>query len=183
MFSDVLLPDPVFADTSLGEYGWLEFDEIVDAPFFECLRALAQRAGETELYAACIEPFPEENFGHTGVAVFSTLDAADDYHAFLDTELVKRHISARNIGNRFLFHGPTMSWAIHADRSVELAVGGHKHGGGWPAVPGLPWLPWEGVLEIASFPFRQRMPADVSQRYEANYRADSWFGEAGPKAR
>lgn len=166
------LPDPVFR-TELGDFCWLEFEEVLEGAFFRCLTQLAHDYGDREIVVSCGDPHALENYGHAGIAVFSPSDSEDKYHAFLDAGC-EDTITARNIEDGFFFMGDSRGWAFVASRSVELAIGGQRSPGSWPIVKGLRYQTFDGMLELASGPFRKRLPEELRDAYERNYRARSW---------
>jgi hypothetical protein len=169
-----MIPAPVFR-VELDEFCWLEFGDVLTGAFFRCLTQLALYYGDREIIVSCGDPHALENYGHSGVAVFSPSDSVDAYHAFLDADCERSSINARNIEDRLFFLGDSGGWAFAADRSVELAIGGQRATGNWPIVKDLRYQTFDGMLDLAAGPFwHRRLPDDVRAAYERNYRARSW---------
>src|SRR5436305_220960 len=123
---DSVLPGPVFT-SSLSNYCWIEFEFVLTSEFAELLRQCSHRSGDQRIWVICDEPYPQDNFGHSGVAELSGNFVDDDYHEFLDRDMPSsRSISVRHIGSRLLFIGDSRLWAFYANRTVELAVGAQK---------------------------------------------------------
>lgn len=167
------LPDLVFR-SHFAQFCWLEFEDVLDDPFFACLQALRTEHSEQRILAACVEPDPIANFGHSGLASFDADQSVTDYDAFMGTGHIDALINIRNIGNVIVYCGDSLSWAFVADRSAEVAVGAATTPGRWPVIKGVRYHTFDSMLDIAAGPFRGALPPRVREAYERNFRAQSW---------
>lgn len=167
------LPEQVFR-TNFTQYCWLDFEDVLDDPFVDCLRAISAKHATERFYVACVSPEPLANFGHSGIATFGATFSVSGYDELFDAGFVDPRITIRNVGDVIAYVADDGAWAFVADRTAEVAVGAQKRTTGWPILPGVRYLPFGTMLEIAAARFREGLPDSHRDFYTRNYMGRSW---------
>ena len=173
------LPDLVFAGAP-AEVGFCEFDDVLDAAFWDLLDGLAVEHGDGEVLLMSIEPdaasYYKKRFGYFGAARLPVAGAREAYERLISYPPEESPADALIYNGRVLaITGASGGFRIWAQRDVELVVVGvfRTDLRPVPALPaGIPWRSAAGALRLTAPTFlNQVVPEGFRSRFVAEYGA------------